>query len=174
MTQVSSGIGGHPCLELLNTDAVVEGRAKDRLRTVDQLQAWCQENGIAEAAGGKVTLAFAHRLRAAWRAALDPTTTGAAAWAAVDAVLAEAPGHLSVADSDEPVLTSDTPGGRVRAALAAATAAIVLEDWARIRTCAADDCSLVFLDTSRAGRRRWCSMATCGTRAKLATRAAGR
>jgi predicted RNA-binding Zn ribbon-like protein len=39
----------------------------------------------------------------------------------------------------------------------------------RIRTCAAADCSLLFVDLSRAGRRRWCSMATCGARAKMAT-----
>jgi predicted RNA-binding Zn ribbon-like protein len=38
----------------------------------------------------------------------------------------------------------------------------------RIRECAAGDCALLFLDTSRAGRRRWCSMATCGARAKMA------
>ena len=37
----------------------------------------------------------------------------------------------------------------------------------RIHTCAADDCSLLFVDESRAGRRRWCSMDTCGARAKM-------
>lgn len=37
----------------------------------------------------------------------------------------------------------------------------------RIHTCAADDCSLLFVDESRAGRRRWCSMNTCGARAKM-------
>jgi predicted RNA-binding Zn ribbon-like protein len=38
---------------------------------------------------------------------------------------------------------------------------------ARIRECAADDCSLVFVDTSRPGARRWCSMQRCGNRAKI-------
>lgn len=38
----------------------------------------------------------------------------------------------------------------------------------RIRRCAADDCSLLFVDESRAGRRRWCSMNACGARAKMA------
>lgn len=36
----------------------------------------------------------------------------------------------------------------------------------RIRSCAHDACVLHFLDTSRNGTRRWCSMATCGNRAK--------
>ena len=36
----------------------------------------------------------------------------------------------------------------------------------RIRACAAEDCGWLFLDTSRSGRRRWCSMQSCGNRAK--------
>jgi len=37
----------------------------------------------------------------------------------------------------------------------------------RIRQCSADDCRLVYLDTSRSGTRRWCSMQRCGNRAKV-------
>lgn len=37
----------------------------------------------------------------------------------------------------------------------------------RIRVCAGDDCDIVFLDTSRAASRRWCSMQRCGNRAKV-------
>ncbi|WP_241833301.1 CGNR zinc finger domain-containing protein [Streptomyces caatingaensis] len=37
----------------------------------------------------------------------------------------------------------------------------------RIRECAADNCKLVFVDTSRPGRRRWCSMERCGNRHKV-------
>jgi predicted RNA-binding Zn ribbon-like protein len=36
----------------------------------------------------------------------------------------------------------------------------------RIRSCDRDDCVLWFLDTSKAGRRRWCSMERCGNRTK--------
>lgn len=36
----------------------------------------------------------------------------------------------------------------------------------RIRTCDGD-CGLLYLDTSRAGTRRWCSMQRCGNRAKV-------
>jgi len=38
----------------------------------------------------------------------------------------------------------------------------------RIRKCEHDDCILHFLDTSKAGKRRWCSMETCGNRQKAA------
>jgi predicted RNA-binding Zn ribbon-like protein len=37
----------------------------------------------------------------------------------------------------------------------------------RVRQCASDDCHLLFVDTSRPGTRRWCSMGRCGNRHKL-------
>ncbi len=37
----------------------------------------------------------------------------------------------------------------------------------RIRTCGAHDCRLLFVDTSRPGKRRWCSMERCGNRHKV-------
>jgi predicted RNA-binding Zn ribbon-like protein len=36
----------------------------------------------------------------------------------------------------------------------------------RIRACASDGCGAWFVDTSKGGRRRWCSMAACGNRTK--------
>jgi predicted RNA-binding Zn ribbon-like protein len=41
-------------------------------------------------------------------------------------------------------------------------------DFAHIKTCEGAGCTLVFLDTTRDHRRRWCSMAVCGNRAKQA------
>jgi len=37
----------------------------------------------------------------------------------------------------------------------------------RLRMCAAPDCLLLFVDTSRPGNRRWCSMQRCGNRNKV-------
>ncbi|MEV6653411.1 CGNR zinc finger domain-containing protein [Streptomyces sp. NPDC051219] len=37
----------------------------------------------------------------------------------------------------------------------------------RIRECGSHDCSLLFVDTSRPGRRRWCAMERCGNRNKV-------
>jgi predicted RNA-binding Zn ribbon-like protein len=36
----------------------------------------------------------------------------------------------------------------------------------RVRVCASDTCSARFYDRSPAGRRRWCSMRSCGNEAK--------
>jgi predicted RNA-binding Zn ribbon-like protein len=39
----------------------------------------------------------------------------------------------------------------------------------RVRDCANPDCGAMFLDVSRPGSRRWCSMNTCGNQAKKTT-----
>ena len=38
----------------------------------------------------------------------------------------------------------------------------------RIKQCEAPVCAMLFLDVSRAGDRRWCSMSACGNKAKVA------
>jgi predicted RNA-binding Zn ribbon-like protein len=42
------------------------------------------------------------------------------------------------------------------------------EDFANIRACEGHRCTLIFADHTRRRSRRWCSMATCGNRAKQA------
>ena len=36
----------------------------------------------------------------------------------------------------------------------------------RVKRCANPECGWLFLDDSRAGKRRWCSMSSCGNREK--------
>lgn len=45
---------------------------------------------------------------------------------------------------------------------------LVQGDVRQIRQCEAHDCTLRFLDITKSGRRRWCSMAVCGNRMKVA------
>jgi predicted RNA-binding Zn ribbon-like protein len=91
--------------------------------------------------------------------------------------------RLNAAAFHEPLrvmLTTDTeqiiePGTARAACSTLARDAIDLFGSAlrgRIRVCEADDCGLLFVDTSRPGRRRWCSMDWCGDRQKK--RRAGR
>ena len=55
------------------------------------------------------------------------------------------------------------------AALARSGAEIIAEGArARLRHCANPNCGLFFYDKSRTRRRRWCSMAVCGNRSKVA------
>jgi predicted RNA-binding Zn ribbon-like protein len=41
-------------------------------------------------------------------------------------------------------------------------------DFAMVKECEGPTCTLLFLDTTNGGVRRWCSMAACGNRAKQA------
>ncbi len=55
------------------------------------------------------------------------------------------------------------------AAVARSAAEMIAEGpHARLRLCANPRCGLLFYDTSRTRRRRWCSMTVCGNRSKVA------
>jgi predicted RNA-binding Zn ribbon-like protein len=49
---------------------------------------------------------------------------------------------------------------------------LVSSDPKRIKKCAAHDCDVYFIDTSKAQRRQWCSMQNCGNREKQRRRRA--
>jgi len=55
------------------------------------------------------------------------------------------------------------------AAIARSAAELLVEgSSAPVRKCANPSCHLFFYDDSRTGKRRWCSMALCGNRSKVA------
>ena len=43
---------------------------------------------------------------------------------------------------------------------------ICTDDFTHVRACEGHTCTLMFIDRTRGGARRWCSMALCGNRAK--------
>ncbi|MCX2950366.1 CGNR zinc finger domain-containing protein [Lentzea sp. NEAU-D7] len=69
--------------------------------------------------------------------------------------------HLHYAREDEP---TDV---RLKAYTAAGMAALFCEDAGRIGSCGRDGCDTVFVDTSRNGRRRFCST-KCANRVAVA------
>jgi predicted RNA-binding Zn ribbon-like protein len=78
--------------------------------------------------------------------------------------------QLVAGDAGVPLLTERAASDSPRRALGtiALDAATMLgtDQRARIRICASETCSGRFFDRSPAGRRRWCSMRTCGNEAK--------
>ena len=171
--------GNHPAADLCNTEPVIDGERVELLADYDSVVSWANAAGVASPPGSvdatareaAQTLRFVHRLRAGLRAALDPTTAGPAAIQALDAVLLDAPGVLHATPSSGRVVVSlaaTTPGAQLRLDIAAATMDIFRHDPARVRRCAGPTCELLFLDVSKSGRRRWCDMAVCGNRAKVA------
>lgn len=51
---------------------------------------------------------------------------------------------------------------------------LIQGDTPRLRVCENPQCRWVFKDTSRTGKRKWCSMRSCGNRAKVARHRAKR
>lgn len=111
-----------------------------------------------------------------FRAAIAQLALAAAAHAELPAAEVDVVNLFAALADLPPVLeggTRQAGASRARSAQALSTiardavATFGPERRARIRACSADDCSLLYLDTSRSGTRRWCSMQRCGNRAKV-------
>ncbi|MBY8345022.1 CGNR zinc finger domain-containing protein [Streptomyces spinosirectus] len=158
---------GEPlALDLLNTRWNREGVAQDLLTDTDGLAVWLTANGLdGRFEADATTLRHTLQARDALKKAVDGSVAEGAD--AVDAVLAHGRIRLT--------LTSGGPGELPEfddpswgAAWLAARNYLELLSAApdRIRACSGHACVLHFYDTSRNGTRRWCSMASCGNRAK--------
>jgi predicted RNA-binding Zn ribbon-like protein len=174
-------LGGRPALDLVNTLRERWRRRVETLVTPADLGLWLERCGVvAEPGPFAVTPAVledARALREAIDACVTALVDGAPspgeAVALVDSWLVHAGARpqLVVDAAGVPVLGARAEGDSPRRALGAVAldAARMLGDpgeRARVRVCASDTCSARFYDRSPAGRRRWCSMRTCGNEAK--------
>jgi predicted RNA-binding Zn ribbon-like protein len=170
--------GGAPSLDFANSVDWTEDdepiAATDALLEPDSLDRWGARLGIAGRPSGPDELELARALRTALHAIFSAVARE------------EPPDEFSLARLRfayaqavaNGTLTPREDGGfglewsveefrRVRFAVAA-DAVDLLRDPARLtrlHRCPGRDCGWVFLDMS--GRRRWCSMATCGSREKM-------
>jgi predicted RNA-binding Zn ribbon-like protein len=159
--------GGHVALDLA---ATLGGRLKteprELLATPADLDRWLVSAGLVERKPGanEHDLELARELREAIYAIASGRSAGGARERLneVAALPAAAPRLMASGG-----LTLD---GDARALLATiAREAVELFgglDRTRIRICEGEGCAILFLDLSRAGGRRWCSMSGCGNRAK--------
>lgn len=149
------------------------GQGTDRLHSPDDLTTWLRERF-------PVTVGAA-RTRDLFDAVSLRDAIGRMA---VGASLGEAPAPADIDVVNLYAATPDVPpsiiGGRRQAGRSVHTVPQALSTIARdavdlfspanagrIRVCSGDDCGMVYLDTSRAASRRWCSMQRCGNRAKV-------
>ena len=176
-------------LDLINSEELDgrDGVPEEHLPTVDDAIAFFTTRGLAHEAsiraqaesgpgGGEAWLkrlyATRDALREVWDAQVEARTPSTAALDTVNALLREAPrvelvpgvGGVGVGHRH----TEDDPTGEALArVIEPLVEAIATGETARFRICANDACRWVFEDTSRAGRRRWCDMTSCGNRAKV-------
>lgn len=184
-------LGGHLALDFTNTVAWehIEGQAVEvphyeRLTGYDRLVRWALEAGeldlpqaewlqreaLRRPAAARRALQVAAALRADIHRLMTSEGSDTEALDRFNAALSTALSHLRLAPSggalnwswDDPE-DLDRPLWPVLRAAAELLASGPLE---RVRECAGEPCGFLFLDTSRPGRRRWCTMADCGNRAK--------
>ncbi len=165
---------GHPALDL---PATLGGRLKDdqieRLKNPADLARWIEAAGL----GVDVDGANEDDLRRA-RSLRESIYALALARSLGHRLPADAVKTINAAASEPAAAPQLSPDGSMRLEgdvgallghIARSGIALLGGDRAgRIRQCEGDVCALLFIDTSRAGRRRWCSMAGCGNRAKVA------
>ena len=169
--------GGTLALDFANTvdwtEDDVEVQATDALLEPDSLDRWGTRLGIAGRPGGPEELELARGLRTALHlifSALareqepDEFSLARLRFAYAQAVAA---GSLERQDGGFGIMWSPDEPRRVRFAVAADAVALLADParMARLHRCPGRNCGWVFLDMS--GRRRWCSMATCGSREKM-------
>ncbi|GAA3372213.1 CGNR zinc finger domain-containing protein [Streptomyces sannanensis] len=87
--------------------------------------------------------------------------------AALERLLADAPLLLSVDGEGAAMLRPADPSALVSRVAAAIAVATTDGTWLRLKACEAEDCHWAYYDRSPAGRSRWCTMAVCGSRAKM-------
>ena len=165
---------GAPSLNFSATLGFRRGERVERIPDAAALGRWLEGAGLAS--GTLPTAkeyADALSLREAVYAVGDAVARGGAAPAGQVEIINEA------ARAPSPVVQLDpvTLGVRaaaprpVRAALAALAQdaiAVFGRERARLGTCDDEACGALMLSSSRGPRRRWCSMQTCGNRAKVA------
>jgi predicted RNA-binding Zn ribbon-like protein len=171
--------------DFLNTIELENGALVERLTSLDTALAWLADAGVASDATSITALARSSAARDALLARLIKTRTALrdvahavnheeppprAAIDEVNRALASRERIELVAAADGVRLGHSHIGDAIDDILARIAEPIVREIGNghddRIRICANDTCRWIFYDESRAGRRRWCDMATCGNRAK--------
>ena len=86
---------------------------------------------------------------------------------ALNAALAAAPARQRVSRGGWDIGTPEPSAASLLApALWSAADLLVSKQLERVRQCANPQCGWLFLDNSKSGNRRWCSMSACGNRAK--------
>jgi len=177
--------GGRPAVDLVNTRRERWRRGVETLVTPEDLATWLVRAGVMEmemASPPAVVVTRKVLAQAiALREAIDTLLVGAIDGTPVAAteaitliddwlVFAGVRPQLVAGDGGVPLLTERAAADSPRRALGmiALDAATMLgtDQRRRIRICASDTCSGRFFDRSPAGRRRWCSMRTCGNEAK--------
>ena len=179
--------GGALCLDFTNTVGDRPRRENEHLHSYSDLISWADQAGVlnrsqiaaldsvAKTARAERVFARALELReslfAIFARLAQNERPGSTDLATLNGWLAETLPHLQVEDranrltwswTDEKTVLERPLWPVVRSAADLLTS----DEIDRVRQCASETCSWLFVDRSRSHRRRWCDMKTCGNRDK--------
>ncbi len=173
-------LADHPVLDMLNTRANVDGVPFGFWQGDADVERWLVRLGWAEEGAVPVfeegaLLGAARGLREVIRVLLEQRKAGQQGDpAALNAFLRKAVSHPQLAwpapgelrlERQRKVQTAE----QFLAPIAEAAATLLVEgDFGLVRTCEHPECVLWFYDRTKGHKRRWCSMALCGNRHKVA------
>jgi predicted RNA-binding Zn ribbon-like protein len=165
------------CLEFVNT-RYWRGQATptETLNSAEDLSAWTTAN-VSKEARPLARREFDRAIEARetiWRV-FDATARGKPPAApdleALNGLLAAAPARTTLRRersgfSWDVDMRGSTALGQLAPVLWSAGDLLTGNKLDKVKRCANPECGWLFLDDSRAGKRRWCSMSACGNRAK--------
>lgn len=181
-------VGNQLALDFLNTRPVVADEPTELLPTAEALVRWLVASGVLRSQKSKVLarqwknsrraalfleelIAFRERLRDAVLRLEAGTSVGEGFLAELNVLLEQHPTIVALRHRDEKlereaVFEPEEPE-EVWAPIAMAVAELFSDaPLMRVRQC--ESCIVHFLDTSKKGSRRWCSMNICGNKVKVA------
>ena len=185
-------IGEAAALNFVNTEVVVAGESRDLLENFGDLVRWSVEARLitemqAELLAvfegtpkGEAALRRARELRGQLRTLMRQSAAGKpvnpSELKLINELLKGRHGHLEMRLSAPGTVfllhyeTSLSDPLQLVAHIAeSASRLLCSDDVAHIKSCENPDCVLMFLDVSKNKKRRWCSMANCGNRHKVAS-----
>jgi predicted RNA-binding Zn ribbon-like protein len=173
-------VADHLALELLNTVFVLNGELVDSLQSDKDVLRWLADFGWPvkdNFANSKpeTLLHSARTLREAIRKLVETRKACKRADVAhFNAFLAESQSHLKLSPGKGGIVNLErewkqrTPEEILAPVAEAAAELLATGDFNLVRHCEDSECVLWFYDRTRSHHRRWCSMATCGNRNKVA------
>ena len=164
----------HPVLEFLNTVSVFEGVLQDSLQTDADVLRTLTRLGWTISFNRTGLLAAARELREEVRHLIESRKSRHPLdLARLNEFLGAAKSHQQLRQNNKGSLWADrvwedeTPAQMLAPLAEAAAHLLEHGDFELIRRCENSNCVLWFYDRTKSHRRRWCSMASCGNRAKV-------
>jgi predicted RNA-binding Zn ribbon-like protein len=176
----ASMLGDHPALDLLNTVSRVDGALVDSLQSDGNVLQWLARAGwpMEEKPATlrpSSLLHAARTLREMIRILVEKRKAGKRIDpGALNAFLAEARSHFELVANRDGGLQlyrrwkRRTPEQALAPLAESAAELLAMDDFSLVRRCEDAECVLWFYDRTKSHHRRWCSMARCGNRNKVA------